>query len=169
MLRYWSTLRYSSSGLVLLTTALSSSLNIRPPVPSFFSCVGVSVLREVHVIPRAVSLSKREVDAVGVITTSRGCFERCCSNKKTPPYHSNLSFVTLRTRRPTLLRAAAYRTASEASTRRCAAMRFGFFFSGRTPFLAHNKSRVRIPWGGARSARRSRRAVWVIAPSQSLR
>jgi len=31
-----------------------------------------------------------EVDALGVITISRGCFERCCSNKKTPPYHSNL-------------------------------------------------------------------------------
>jgi len=26
-----------------------------------------------------------EVDAVGVITISRGCFERCGSNKKTPP------------------------------------------------------------------------------------
>jgi len=39
----------------------------------------------------------------GVITTSRGCFERCCSNKNTPPYHYNLSFVTLRNRRPTEL------------------------------------------------------------------
>ena len=47
----------------------------------------------------------------------RGCFERCCSNsiKKTPP---NLSFVALRNRRPTLLRASAYRTPSEASPRR---------------------------------------------------
>jgi len=26
-----------------------------------------------------------EVDALGVITISRGCFERCGSNKKTPP------------------------------------------------------------------------------------
>jgi len=34
--------------------------------------------------------TQREVDAVGVITISRGCFERCCSNKTTPPYHSNL-------------------------------------------------------------------------------
>jgi len=25
---------------------------------------------------------------VRVITISRGCYERCCSNKKTPPYHS---------------------------------------------------------------------------------
>ena len=25
-----------------------------------------------------------EVDALGVITISRGCFERCGSNKKTP-------------------------------------------------------------------------------------
>jgi len=57
---------------------------------------------------------KREVDALGVITSSRGCFERCCSNKKTPPFHSNLSFVTLRNRRPQLLRAPAYRTPSEA-------------------------------------------------------
>jgi len=29
---------------------------------------------------------ERGVDALGVITISRGCFERCCSNKKTPPY-----------------------------------------------------------------------------------
>jgi len=28
---------------------------------------------------------KFEVDALGVITISRGCFERCGSNKKTPP------------------------------------------------------------------------------------
>jgi len=68
----------------------------------------------------SITLSKREVDALGVITISRGCFERCCSNKKTPPYRSNLSLVTLRTRRPTLLRAPAYRTPSEASPwRRC--------------------------------------------------
>ena len=26
---------------------------------------------------------KSEVDALGVITISRGCFERCCRNKKT--------------------------------------------------------------------------------------
>ena len=55
---------------------------------------------------------------MGVITISRGYFERCCSNKKTPTYHSNLNFVTLRNRRPTLLRAPAYRTPSEASPRR---------------------------------------------------
>jgi len=30
-------------------------------------------------------VSKFEVDALGVITISRGCFERCGSNKKTPP------------------------------------------------------------------------------------
>ena len=28
---------------------------------------------------------KFEVDALGVIIISRGCFERCGSNKKTPP------------------------------------------------------------------------------------
>ena len=27
-----------------------------------------------------------KVDALGVTTISRGCFERCCNNKKTPPY-----------------------------------------------------------------------------------
>jgi len=27
---------------------------------------------------------KSEVGALGVINISRGCFERCCSNKKTP-------------------------------------------------------------------------------------
>jgi len=57
---------------------------------------------------------KSELDALGVLNISRGCFERCCSNKKTPPYHSNLSFATLRNQRPTLLRAPAYRTPSEA-------------------------------------------------------
>jgi len=60
----------------------------------------------------------REVAALGVITISRGYFERCGSNKKIPPCHSNLSFVTLRNRRPTLLRAPAYRTPCEASPRR---------------------------------------------------
>jgi len=38
--------------------------------------------------------------------------------ENSPPYHSNLSFATLWTRRPTLLRASAYRTSSEASSRR---------------------------------------------------
>jgi len=47
---------------------------------------------------------------LGIIAISRGCFERCCSNQKTPQYHSNLGFVTLRNRRPTLLHASAYRT-----------------------------------------------------------
>jgi len=62
--------------------------------------------------------TKLEVDALGVLTISRGCYERCCSNTNTPPNHSNLSFATLRTLRPTLLRASAYRTPSEASSRR---------------------------------------------------
>jgi len=30
-------------------------------------------------------IKKIEVDALGVITISRGCFERCGSDKKTPP------------------------------------------------------------------------------------
>jgi len=30
----------------------------------------------------------------GVITISRGCFERCCSNKKTPPYPPFLTLVS---------------------------------------------------------------------------
>jgi len=67
------------------------------------------------------SVSKSEVDALGVIIISRGCFERCCSKKKTPPYPSfltSVSFVTLRNRRPTLPRAPTYRTPSEASPRR---------------------------------------------------
>jgi len=46
-----------------------------------------------------------------VRTISRGCLERRCSNKTTPPYHSNLSFVTVRNRRHMLLRAPAYRLA----------------------------------------------------------
>jgi len=28
--------------------------------------------------------TQSEVDALGVITISRGCFERCCSNKNSP-------------------------------------------------------------------------------------
>jgi len=55
---------------------------------------------------------------LGVITITRVCFERSCSNKKTPRYYANLSFSTLRTRRTTLGRAPAYYTASEASSRR---------------------------------------------------
>jgi len=31
---------------------------------------------------------------LGVVTISRGCFERGCSNKKTPPDHSNGLFLT---------------------------------------------------------------------------
>ena len=58
-------------------------------------------------VPRRRSPVKSEVDALGVITISRGCFERCCSNKKTLPYHSSLSFVALQNRRPTVLRAPA--------------------------------------------------------------
>ena len=61
---------------------------------------------------------KRKVGVSGVRNISRVCFGRCCSNKKTPPYHSNLSFVRLQNRRPTLLRAPAYRSPCEASPRR---------------------------------------------------
>jgi len=35
---------------------------------------------------------KSEVDAFGVITIGRGCFERCGSNKKTPPINSPYLF-----------------------------------------------------------------------------
>ena len=81
--------------------------------------------------PRA-ELLKREVDALGVITISRWGFERCCSNKTTPPYpHANLSFVRLRNRRPTLLSASAYRTPSEARPRRrCGHARLFFLEDG---------------------------------------
>ena len=47
----------------------------------------------------------------------RGCFERCYRNIITPQCHSDRGFVTLRNRRPTLLRAPAYRVPSEASHR----------------------------------------------------
>jgi len=96
--------------------------------------------------------TKSEVDALGVRTISHGCFERCCSNKKTPPYHSNLSFVTLRTRRWTLLRAPAYRTPFEASPRRrCGhASRFLWTRSGLTratlPVVQLSSKRVEEKW-----------------------
>ena len=81
-----------------------------------------------------VNPRKGEVDALGVILISRG-FERCCSNKKTPPYHSNLSFVTLRIRRPTLLRAPAYRTPSEANPRRRCGHASRFLWGNVCPYL----------------------------------
>jgi len=61
-------------------------------------------LKSGGVVQRDTPIIKQtcEVDALRVITISRECFERCCSNKITPPYHSNLAnlsnlgFVTLR-------------------------------------------------------------------------
>ena len=97
---------HPASGVYLFTPTITSAPE------SIRACLRVAQAWELK------TKSKCEVDALGVITISRGCFERCCSNKKTPPYHSNLSFVTLRTRRPTLLRAPAYCTPSEASPRR---------------------------------------------------
>jgi len=40
-------------------------------------------------VPQRADPTQSEVDAPGVITFTRGCFERCCSNKKSSPYHSN--------------------------------------------------------------------------------
>jgi len=62
--------------------------------------------------------TKSEVDALGVVTISCGCLSAAAAIRKTPPYRSNRRFATLRNRRPTLLRAPAYRTPSEASSRR---------------------------------------------------
>ena len=49
--------------------------------------LSVSVLVLVEYAPYGHNMAriKFEVDALGVITISRGCFERCGSNKKTPP------------------------------------------------------------------------------------
>jgi len=44
------------------------------------------------VLQTRVNPSDFEVDALGVITISRGCFERCGSNKKTPPIDSPYLF-----------------------------------------------------------------------------
>jgi len=44
-----------------------------------------SRLREENRLVDENESNKFEVDALGVITISRGCFERCGSNKKTPP------------------------------------------------------------------------------------
>jgi len=41
---------------------------------------------------RVNPMMKIEVDALGVTTISRGCFERCGSNKKTPPIDSPYLF-----------------------------------------------------------------------------
>jgi len=100
-------------------------------VPTLSMCGGVSLVG-IHIIINSAFMcasfsvctfatqagTESEVDALGVITISRGYFERCCRNKKKFPYHSNLSFVTLRNRRPTQLRAPAYCTPFEASPRR---------------------------------------------------
>jgi len=83
-----------------------------------YICLVANETAERRERPLRHTTTKSEVDALGVRTISPGWFERCCSNQKTPPYHSNLSFVTLRNRRPTLLRAPAYRRPSEASPRR---------------------------------------------------
>jgi len=110
----------------------SRCLGIGPPsgIPPLRRCfcwppIFVAIYRHLGNTPPSLScliylyiVEKREVDALGGTTIFRGCFERCCSNNKTLTYHSNLSCVTLRTRRPTLLRAPAYRTPSEASSRR---------------------------------------------------
>jgi len=80
------------------------------------------------------------VDALDIITISRECFGRCCSSKKTPPCHCNLSIVTLRSWRPTLLRAPADRTASEVSPRR---------LCGHASRLGQHE----IPGGGVRFTR----------------
>ena len=42
--------------------------------------------------PTQSTTNKTEIDALGVITISHGCFERCCSNK-TPP-HTILTSVS---------------------------------------------------------------------------
>jgi len=55
----------------LLLTAVSIAWTSNGTVPSF----------KVRGNPRV----KLEVDALGVMTISHGCFERCGSNKKTPP------------------------------------------------------------------------------------
>jgi len=62
-------------------------------------------------------LWKFEVDALGVITISRGCFKRSCSKKETCTYwYNRKTLVQLRsvTRRPMPLRAPALCTLSEA-------------------------------------------------------
>jgi len=42
-------------------------------------------LRRIYTWTSTWGLLNSEVDALSVITISRGCFERCCSNKRTPP------------------------------------------------------------------------------------
>jgi len=52
-----------------------------------FHCISSRRQQTAGGAPWTVTLNKPklEVDALGVITISRGCFERCGSNKKTPP------------------------------------------------------------------------------------
>ena len=81
------------------------------------TCLASEHMRSsIHTHPHPPTHS--EVDALGVITISRVFLSATAAIRKLPPYHSNLSFPTLGTRRPTLLRAPAYRTPSEASPRR---------------------------------------------------
>jgi len=77
----------------------------------FYACrrekrtVGLPLNRETQqqVVLLGLTL-KIEVDALGVVTISRGCFERCGSNKKTPPLiaptYSNLSSLFRSASRP---------------------------------------------------------------------
>ena len=73
----------------------SSTFFISPARPPSAS-VAMAFLVVVHAsIPTIISTYKKiEVDALSVITISRGCFERCCSNRKNPPYCSNLKIVS---------------------------------------------------------------------------
>ena len=50
-----------------------------------------SIVEQTNKNKRSVVI-KFEFDALGVITISRGCFERCGSNNKTPPIDSPYLF-----------------------------------------------------------------------------
>ena len=72
---------------------------VHRPTPSFFGRTYSSTWLEIEIRVQSIyeplcrACPHVEVEAVGVKTISRGCFERCGSNKKTPPYHSNKSFL----------------------------------------------------------------------------
>ena len=63
--------------------------------------------------------TNREVDVLGVITISRGCFERCCGNKKTPSYHSNLSFAAAAMKKTSHTKITESLPSSSLSSHRC--------------------------------------------------
>ena len=81
--------------LYLLICVYLSQYECIEPTPSLFLSISIYPYVSLSLSSHPYRYLYFEVDALGVISISRGCFERCGSNKKTPPEiaptYSNLS------------------------------------------------------------------------------